>query len=573
MKYLNPLQWMRWFGQFVASWALSLPWLNTFMALPAVILMMALLATFIISTSTKSEWRNNLLNKQLIVALQAEDSKTAELVISRQLLTRPDDADLLFRFGLAKQENGDKETAMKIMESLAAMKNHQDAARFVIREKFISKEWAKVSISDRQQFGNLLELVVKGTPGDTQMRQLYAEYLMAVENFPAAIEQLESISRQLPMRGLQAAALARRIGNAPQAERLARSALESVDTLFKRDPTNPILALAVAQNQIFLYRHQEAVQTLENALLSVYQQASVSTLQAPDPIALESRKQAETQLGQALGDTLVTWVAYIREQGDPSNTEKLRVMNLLQKALQVAPNNPRVLQEVADIVLRTTNNENEEIQQVRTTLVQGTNSGFAHFVLGTAALLNEDSEVATRELEMAAAQLPNSGAVLNNLAVSMAAKDAKLLPKALAIVNKAIEITPEVSAHFHETRGQILFRLGKYIDAIPDLERALKVEDLVVQAHGSLADCYAKIGDADMAKLHREAQAKAQEKRKPSVLKSEANKVNFTVPKAKSADEAAGVDDAEMQKTDATERIQAPEKKAADTQTANPSSS
>jgi tetratricopeptide (TPR) repeat protein len=573
MKYLNPLQWMRWFGQFIASWGLSLPWLNTFMALPAVILLMALLATFIISTNTKSEWRNNLLNKQLMVALEAEDSKTAELVISRQLLTRPDDADLLFRLGLAKQENGDKETAMKIMESLAAVKNYEDAARFVIREKFINKEWAKVSGPDRQQFGSLLELVVKGSPSDTQMRQLYAEYLMAVENFPAAIEQLESISRQLPMRGLQAAALARRIGNAPQAERLARAALVSVDELFKRDPTNPILALAVAQNQIFLSRHEEAVETLENALMRVYQQASVGTLQDPDPVAVESRKQAEAQLAQALGDTLVTWVAYIREQGDPSNTEKLRVMNLLQKALQVAPNNPRVLQEVADVVLRTTNNENEEIQQVRTALVKGTNSGFAHFVLGTAALMNEDSEVATRELGLAATEMPNSGAVLNNLAVSMAARDSKLLPKALVIVNKAIDVTPGPSAHFHETRGQILLRLGKYLEAIPDLEMALKVEELVAQAHGSLADCYSKIGDADMAKLHREAQAKAQEKKKPSVLKSEANKVNYTVPKAKSADEGAGVGDLETQKTDATEPVGAPEGKAAETQAANPSSS
>jgi tetratricopeptide (TPR) repeat protein len=421
------------------------------------------------------------------------------------------------------------------MENLALVKNHLEAARFVIQKKFINKEWSKVSIVDRQQFGTLLELVVKGTPGDAQSRQLYADYLIATENFPAAIEQLESISRQLPMRGLQAAALARRIGNAPQAERLARSALEKVDALLKQDPTNPILALAVAQNQIFLYRHQEAVETLEGALMKVYQQASVSTLQAPDPAALELRKQAETQLGQALGDTLVTWVVYIREQGDPSNTEKLRVMNLLQKALQVAPNNPRVLQEVADIVLRTTGNENQEVQQVRMSLVQGTNSGFAHFILGTAALLNNDTEVATRELEMAAAQLPNSGAVLNNLAVSMAAKDSKLLPKALAISSKAIEITPQASGHFYETRGQILFRMGKYLEAIPDLERALKVEDLVVQAHESLAACYEKIGDSAMGQMHRNALAKAQEKKKAAESKAKASNVNFPAQKAEPA--------------------------------------
>jgi hypothetical protein len=82
MKYLNPIQWMQWWGQFLASWAFSLPWLNAVMALPAVVLIMVLSASYFISNSTKSDWRNNLLNKQLLVAIDAEDYKTAELVNS-----------------------------------------------------------------------------------------------------------------------------------------------------------------------------------------------------------------------------------------------------------------------------------------------------------------------------------------------------------------------------------------------------------------------------------------------------------------------------------------------------------
>ena len=210
-------------------------------------------------------------------------------------------------------------------------------------------------------------------------------------------------------------------------------------------------------------------------------------------------------LQQAMGDTIAAWVSLIEKQKNETPTEKLRVLKMLQVALQYAPNNPRVLTLVADQVLSTIDNEDEEVQTLRDALVEGTSPGIAHFVKGTVGLLNDDPEVGERHLMLAAKHLPNSAAILNNLAVAIAKKENADLEKALALSEKAISTVAQPGPYFFETRGQILFQMKRYLDAIPDLERALRADALAKNAHESLATCYSELGQADMAKDHKDA--------------------------------------------------------------------
>lgn len=512
MKMLNPIQWFAWMGQMAGAWILSIPWRDASKAAPAVLLLMALAVGAVFAGNIDSEKRNRLLDEQLTEAIDAEDFKTAELVINRQLRSRPDDIELMYRYAIVKKENGESDVAMALMIQLAQSKRHALAAQYVIQEKYVDEAWSSFSEDERRLFGRLLVLVLEDKPGNRSFRQLYADYLIAVENYPTAIEQLEILAKDQPMRGLQAAALARRLGDTARADRLAKLTLEKVDQLSDQDPNNPIFALAIAQNQLFLKRYEEAVDTLESALQRVYQQASIGLPQDADGSGADQRRKAQSQLGQALGDTIIAWVGHIRRQGTLSGVERIRIMRLLERASQFAPNNPRVLQEIAEVVLATMGESDEELNEIRRTLVQGSNPGFTHFLLGTAALLKDDYERASRELKMASTQMPNSGAVLNNLAVAMTFQGKQYLPEALKISNQAIDLTARPTPHFFETRGQILMRLGNHIDAIPDLERALSVKELAAKAHQSLAVCYDEIGDSDLAKMHRDAAGMTDEK-------------------------------------------------------------
>ena len=149
--------------------------------------------------------------------------------------------------------------------------------------------------------------------------------------------------------------------------------------------------------------------------------------------------------------------------------------------------------------------DSEKIAASRQALIKGSSPGIAHFVQGTAALMKDDVNTAMMHLKIASELMPRSGAILNNLAVAMTTRKDANLEQALKISNTAIKQTPKATPHFFETRGQILFRLKRYLDAIPDLERALALEDLAPKAHEALAECYEKLNQPELAEAHRYA--------------------------------------------------------------------
>jgi len=79
------------------------------------------------------------------------------------------------------------------------------------------------------------------------------------------------------------------------------------------------------------------------------------------------------------------------------------------------------------------------------------------------------------------------------------------LENALKLSEKAISHAKEPGPYFYETRGQILLRLERYLDAIPDLERALKVDQLAKAAHESLSLCYKHLDEPELASEHASA--------------------------------------------------------------------
>jgi len=142
---------------------------------------------------------------------------------------------------------------------------------------------------------------------------------------------------------------------------------------------------------------------------------------------------------------------------------------------------------------------------IRQALVKGVSPGVAHFIKGTAALMENDNETASRELKLANEHMPLSAAVMNNLAVVLTHNENVDLEQPLKIINESIKLSRKSPPHFYETRAQILMRMERFEDAIPDLERALRIPSLEKKAHVDLAVCFNKVGDVEMAHAHRKA--------------------------------------------------------------------
>ncbi len=488
MHFFNPLSWFRWFGEFVRCWFIAIPWRDAPKAIPAVILSMALFATGFIAFSDGAGWRNRLLNRQLKISIDREDYATAEIVIRRQLEADPTNVDLIHQFALLRQMQSFEEEATSLMRQLLA-RQHLDSARWLLKNELEgkNKKWTDLSQEERDEAGTILELISRNSPKNLGVKRLYAEYLVFENRLASAIPVLDQLSSAEPQFGLQAAALARRIGDNDAAEHYATKSLAQTEEILKDDPSNAHLVMSIARNQVFLERHSDAIRTLKRG---------IDVAKTPEDRRL---------LAQGLGDAIVTYANFIEKS--PTNTvqERLRVLRMLDVAVQVAPNNPRVVTMVADHVLSNLNEEDERIAAVRAALISGSPTGIAHFIKGTAALMNEDHNEAELHLELASEQMPLSGAILNNLAVALASKSPPYYVRALQVADAAIKNVPAPTPHFYETRGQILFMTGEFRKAISDLEQALKEPTLAAKAHQMLDECYQKVGDPGLAELHRRA--------------------------------------------------------------------
>ena len=491
LQYFNPLAWFRWAGQFIAAWMMSVPWREAPKAIPALILLIVLTITGSIALTDGSGWRSRQVERQLGRAMEIDDYETAELVLRRQIQAKPDDADLRFRLAMVRKDQGDDEDAMTIMRELVRVRGHENAARWMLQEKFIGQQWVDLSGEDRDEYGGLLERIHAAKPQDPGIQRLLAAYYIDTSRPAKAVPLLVDLSRQFPTLGIQAAAIQRSLGNQESASRLAEQTLKTIQQRLDEEPTNAFLSLAVAQTQIFLERFNDAINTLGTAA------------------NLGRTEEDRTRLRQAMADAIAAYVSHIQRSPDRSSNQRIQVLQMLQKALEIAPNNPRILTLVADQMLTSASEQDEVAQQLRDSLIEGASPGISHFIRGTSSLMNNDVDKAVMHLEIAAELMPNSGAILNNLAVALLSREDIDLEKALQLSERAIEQTANATPHFYETRGQILLRMGRYLKAAPDLERALAVPALAVKAHEALAICYRELGDQELSEEHQRA---AQEK-------------------------------------------------------------
>jgi tetratricopeptide (TPR) repeat protein len=121
---------------------------------------------------------------------------------------------------------------------------------------------------------------------------------------------------------------------------------------------------------------------------------------------------------------------------------------------------------------------------------------------GTVAAMLGEPERAKVYLQQALKRDPQNSVALNNYAWLVVQEPGGNLNTALAAVNKAIEIIPNES-RYRETRGQILVRLGRWREAIGDLEYAANAMPSSKEIHLALAKAYDALGDSQLAQVHR----------------------------------------------------------------------
>ena len=194
----------------------------------------------------------------------------------------------------------------------------------------------------------------------------------------------------------------------------------------------------------------------------------------------------------ALAEICALWAKKIKP--DHNNGSALR-LQLVQKGLTNAPDNVQlqlllVQQSHADdkYGLAAKSLLNETVAKA-----SGTNAAWWHFVLWTDNRIRGDVASARSHLKLAYQLAPAILPIQNDMAMDLASGTREEAARGLAIIQPLVDRYPN-SPGLRDTRGQILFKLGRYSEALVDLTFALERLPNASDTRAVLTKCYAALG-------------------------------------------------------------------------------
>jgi len=587
LRWMNPLFWLRNLSQFIGYWLRSFPFTKIGPALPAVLALLAILITILLTYASDSQWRRGLVLQQFRKAKLNRSNDQVSLLARRLLRDTPDDNSLRFEAAAAaaeialelkREEPGSEvqEPQGDIAETKAAAINDFDFDSLFDPGVVGIEPEATLAADESSKPAEIIEKQRKLAQGEAAIADLtrlalnnsYGEaaiWLLEKEYSPIAWEQWNEKKR------IQFGALlevaAKEFPNNPIVSEVYADYLlikgerdQAILEIAKLIPYQPVRALQGAvllrqagresQAETMIRQGAEALKKRgdeepENAEVALVRaEFAIFLKRYQDAIELLTRtaKLSDDQrLRTGMAEVLVLWS---RDQESVVNpTERFaRQLTLLNRATQIAPSHPLVLTDLMSVVLQCSDDQDPKVAELREILVQGVAPELAHFIRGTSAMLKNDIETATLHLELAAETFEMVPAVLNNLAVALASRDDSQLDRALTLVSKAIEKAPS-QPYFYETRGQILLKLKRHQEAIVDFERAMPASQLRPQVHRGLGEAYAALGQKELADRHGELALAAEKAKAEAPTEGDKKELNINFgsrPEPETATDSAG---------------------------------
>lgn len=142
----------------------------------------------------------------------------------------------------------------------------------------------------------------------------------------------------------------------------------------------------------------------------------------------------------------------------------------------------------------------DAIRTYREAIEVAPDSSWLHVNYGHALEIKGDLGAAEKQYRRALYLDPEDGAAKNNLAFVLALQNTNLA-EALDLADEAIAAQPEV-ASFHDTRGWVLFKMGRKRQAVSALQSAISLSPGNLAAQYHLGVAYDEMGEPDLAMPH-----------------------------------------------------------------------
>jgi tetratricopeptide (TPR) repeat protein len=208
-------------------------------------------------------------------------------------------------------------------------------------------------------------------------------------------------------------------------------------------------------------------------------------------------KSADKTYLAPLGDVSSAWAQLIAQR-KPNDLETR--LDIVQQGLRYAPQNGNLVKQL--VALTHDGPKSDRARAALTKLLaEGKSTAVVHLALGNDAWQRGQKELARNHFTLSFESAPQMPEVANNIAMILAVGDQPDFSRALAIIQSVLEKFPE-QPNFRETRGQILAKMGRWQEAVVDLEYALPKLVSTRPTHEALAEAYKALGSQSLAAEH-----------------------------------------------------------------------
>ena len=340
--------------------------------------------------------------------------------------------------------------------------------------------------------------------------------LILLAGFPAQAEpHLAAAAAENPALHADHALLLERLGRGPKSQAAYRRAVAFLSDAVAKDPADRSARRQLAMTQAKTGDREAAERTVRAGLAGdpdPVLRGMLVALLVEDP-AVDPAPAGDAPADGTGGETgdgpdvasLTPTTAGDRAAGAAAEREVAR----LREALALAPTSRAALTKLANLAAAGDARADALLDDL---LTGGSATGVVHLAAGLRAVGRGETADARFHFERAFVLDPSLTAAANNLAVLTArgTPAANGRPatdpdpgRALGIVDGLLAKFPD-QPNFRDTRGEILMRLGRPEEALPDLEAAL-AGGLAgrPELHERLAEAYAGLGRESLAAAHR----------------------------------------------------------------------
>ena len=408
-------------------------------------------------------------------ANQNNEYTSAVLCLERLTQLHPKDWQIRYLLALATEQLGQPERSVALMRELAPLDGASYAPAHLRLAQYLLAR-TDLSVDGQREAEAHLQQALSDNSIAIQAHLLLGQRYLATGRAESAEPHLLHAAAAWPELRLPLARFYFSRNRNEEGKSQAASAADAFKQLAERDRNHPTAHIHWAEALVLLEQFPQALAVLESGP--------------------ESSKQSSRQ---ARAQVYALWVAALHNQH--LNNSEL-VMDLIQRGLREDQQNGALLQRMVEFTKTNGAEGDKASRALETLLAEGKSPTILHLMLGIDQWQQGNKAGGLQHIEQAYLASPQAALIANNLAWMLANGDPPDLPRALELIESVLKREPN-QLRFRNTRGHILAKLGKWQQAIADLEASLATLPDKSQCHTALAEAYDHLGQPSLANDHR----------------------------------------------------------------------